>query len=134
MNRIDVIINRIASSGGIMLADLRSGDIELTALLIDTVYNPVWLFEGNDVYAVFKETEVSIAKNFAGLISLRNKIPCTIDKIERGELMSLVKMSCGLVLISSAITTRSVDALALQTGDAVTAMIKANEVTLIEKC
>ncbi len=134
MNRIEVTIQHIAHSGGILLVDLIADGIELTALLIDSVYNPVWLYEGNDIYAVFKETEVSIAKNFSGMISLRNKIPCRIEQIDRGELMSLVKLSFRLISITSAITTRSVDSLELQAGEEVTAMIKANEVTLIEKC
>jgi len=134
MNKLDVIISHVESSGGILLVDMEASDFALTALLIDTVHNPDWIFEGNHVYAVFKETEVSVAKNFSGLISLRNKIPCEIQTIEKGDLMSLIRMTCKSAAITSVITSRSVNALKLEPHDHVTAMIKANEVTLMQKC
>jgi molybdopterin-binding protein len=67
------------------------------------------------------------------MISLRNKIPCTVSYIDRGELMSIIHMSFKNFKIQSAITTRSADMLELKTEDSVTAMIKANEITLMQK-
>ncbi len=133
MNRIEAIIKQVMNSGGIIMVDLETAGLALTALLIDTPHNPAWLKQGNLVYAVFKETEVSIAKDFSGKISLRNKIPCTVIRIERGELMSIIHMMHRSCQLQSAITSRSVDMLDLQKGDEVTAMIKANEVTLMQK-
>lgn len=133
MNRIEVTIKQVMNSGGIIMVDMEEAGLTMTALLIDTPQNPVWLQEGNRIYAVFKETEVSIAKDFSGKISLRNKIPCRVEQIQRGELMSIVHMTFRNYSIQSAITTRSVDMLALQDGDEVTAMIKANEITLMQK-
>ena len=133
MNRIEVIIKQVMNSGGIIMVDMEAPGLELTALLIDAPHNPDWLKQGNRVFAVFKETEVSIAKDFSGKISLRNKIPCTIIRIERGELMSIIHMQYRNCLLQSAITTRSVDMLELVNGNEVTAMIKANEITLMQK-
>lgn len=133
MNRIEVTIKQVVNSGGIIMVDMEAGNLTMTAMLIDASQNPVWLKQGNRVYAVFKETEVSIAKDFSGKISLRNKLPCSVKHIDRGELMSLIHMSFNEDEIYSAITTRSVDMLELNTGDEVTAMIKANEITLMQK-
>ena len=120
-------------SGGIIMVDMEAAGLMITALLIDAPHNPVWLKQGNLVYAVFKETEVSIAKDFTGKISLRNKIPCRVNQVERGELMSIIHMTFMDYQIQSAITTRSVDLLDLKKNDEVTAMIKANEITLMQK-
>jgi molybdate transport system regulatory protein len=133
MNRIEVKIKQVMNSGGIIMVDMEAAGLTMTALLIDAPHNPVWLKQGNLIYAVFKETEVSIAKDFSGKISLRNKIPCRVVKVERGELMSIIHMTFMDCQIQSAITTRSVDMLELKKDDEVTAMIKANEITLMQK-
>jgi molybdate transport system regulatory protein len=133
MNRIEVIIKQVMNSGGIVMVDMEAVGLTLTSLLIDTPNTPGWLKQGNLIYAVFKETEVSIAKNFSGKISLRNKIPCSVSHIERGELMSIIHLTHNNCQLQSAITTRSVDMLELKSGDEVTAMIKANEITLMQK-
>jgi molybdate transport system regulatory protein len=133
MNRIEVTITQVLNSGGIIMVDMEAGDLTMTALLIDTPHHPDWLLRGKRVYAVFKETEVSIARDFTGKISLRNQVPCRVKKVERGELMSIVHMTFLEFRIQSAITTRSVDMLDLKADDEVTAMIKANEITLMLK-
>lgn len=132
MNRIEANIAQISSSGGVILVDMVAENCSMSALLIDVANKPDWLKKDNNVYIIFKETEVSIGKNVEGKISLRNKIPCTITHIERGELMSLVSMDFEGYKINSAITTRSVDMLELEIGDKVTAFIKANELTLMK--
>jgi molybdate transport system regulatory protein len=133
MNRIEVTIKQVMNSGGIIMVDMEAAGLTMTALLIDAPHNPDWLKQGNLIYAVFKETEVSIAKDFSGKISLRNKIPCRVSQVERGELMSIIHMTFMDYQIQSAITTRSVDMLDLKKDDEVTAMIKANEITLMQK-
>ncbi len=133
MNRIEVIIKQVMNSGGIVMVDMEAAGLTLTALLIDAPHNPDWLKPGNVIYAVFKETEVSIAKDFSGKISLRNKIPCRVSYIERGELMSIIHLTRNACQLQSAITTRSVDLLELKKDDEVTAMIKSNEITLMQK-
>jgi molybdate transport system regulatory protein len=133
MNRIEVIIKQVMNSGGIIMVDMEADGLTMTSLMIDTPHNPGWLKQGNQVYAVFKETEVSIAKDFTGKISLRNKIPCRVQQIDRGELMSIIHMTFGDFHIQSAITSRSIDMLDLQKDDEVVAMIKANEITLMQK-
>ncbi len=133
MNRIEVIIKQVMHSGGIIMVDMEAGSLILTALLIDAPNHPGWLIPDNKIYAVFKETEVSIARDFSGKISLRNKIPCRVRMVEKGELLSIVHLAFMDIQIQSAITTRSVEMLDLKTGDEVTAMIKANEITLMQK-
>jgi len=132
MNRIDLIIKEVYCSGGIILVDMETEDIPMSALLIDAADNPDWLKKGNVISAVFKETEVSIAKNLSGIISLRNKLLCSVINIKRGELMSVISLKFQHYIIDSAITTRSVNLLNLKENDEVMALIKANEITLMK--
>jgi molybdopterin-binding protein len=102
-------------------------------MLIESATQPEWLQTGNLIDLIFKETEVSLAKNLSGMISMRNRMKCIVQQIERGELLSKVSLQFQKYTITSAITTRSVDSLNLKIGDEVEALVKANEVSLMKK-
>lgn len=131
MNKLPGIITRIQQSGIIMLIDVKVNETDFAALLIDSVASHEWLYVGAKVNLVFKETEVSLAKNLSGLISMRNRIKGNVTVIEKGELFSKVTLGFGEFPIVSAITTRSVDMMNLSVGNEVEALIKANEVSLM---
>ena len=102
-------------------------------MLIESATRPEWLETGNNIELIFKETEVSLAKNLSGIISMRNRMKCTVKHVERGELLSKISLQFQKYTITSAITTRSVDSLDLKVGDEVEALVKANEVSLMKK-
>lgn len=133
MNKLPGTITNIQQSGAILLVDANVNGHGFSALLIESASQPEWLQIENTVDLVFKETEVSLAKNLSGQISLRNRIQCVVLKIDRGELLSRVFLKFQEYTLSSAITTRSVDSLNLDIGDEVEALIKANEVSLMKK-
>lgn len=133
MNKIPGTITQIQQSGAILLVDIDVDGHQFSALLVQSATPPDWLLAGNPIDVVFKETEVSIAKDLSGIISMRNRMKCTVLQIERGELLSKIDLKFQNFLISSAITTRSVDALELNIGDEVEALVKANEVALMKK-
>lgn len=133
MNKLPGTITNIQQSGAILLVDANVNGHGFSALLIESASQPEWLQIENTVDLVFKETEVSLAKNLSGQISLRNRIQCVVLKIDRGELLSRVFLKFQEYTLSSAITTRSVDSLNLDIGDEVEALIKANEISLMKK-
>lgn len=133
MNKLEVIVKEVRASGGVILADLVADDCMLSAMLTDATGIPEWLIPGNTLYAVFKETEVSLAVEFSGKLSIRNRIPCTVENINRGELLSVIFLNFNGTKLSSAITTRSVDLLGIKPGDSVLALIKANEISIMQK-
>lgn len=133
MNKLSGIISKIQQSGAILLVDVDVNGHGFSAMLIESSTHPEWLQEGNLIYLVFKETEVSLAKNLSGIISLRNRMKCKVQHIERGELLSTVSLLFQNYIVTSAITTRSVDVLQLAIGDEVEALVKANEVSLMKK-
>jgi molybdate transport system regulatory protein len=132
MNKLTGIITQIQQSGAILLADVDVDGQGFSAMLIESATYPHWLQKGNEVGIVFKETEVSLAKNLTGIISLRNRILCNVLNIERGEILSKVVLKFQKHTITSAITTRSVDLLQLIVGEEVEALVKANEISLIK--
>lgn len=132
MNIIPVIIEEVTCSGGVVLVDMRSDNCQLSTILVDGDDLPPWLVKGAGASAVFKESELSVAVNLSGKISLRNRFPCTVKGIESGEIISVVALNFGKHTLHSAITSRSVRALELKIGTEVTALIKANEVFLIK--
>jgi molybdate transport system regulatory protein len=133
MNKLSGKISQIQQSGAILLVDIDVDGHGFSALLIESGAQPEWLQTGNTIELIFKETEVSLAKNLSGLISTRNRMECTVQKIERGDLLSKAVLQFRQHTITSAITTRSVDLLELKYGDRVEALVKANEISLIKK-
>lgn len=133
MNKLPGKISKVQQSGAILLVDVDVNGHGFSALLIESATHPEWLQAGNTIDLVFKETEVTLAKNLSGIISMRNRMKCTVQQIERGELLSKISLKFQEYRITSAITTRAVDSLQLAIGDEVEALVKANEVSLMKK-
>jgi molybdopterin-binding protein len=66
------------------------------------------------------------------MLSARNQLPAVVKSVKFGNVMAEVAMEVAGVEIVSAITRGSAEALKLQPGDRVKAIIKATEV-LVEK-
>jgi len=132
MNKIKGKVKNITSGKDVSLVEVDTP--------IGTVHSVVIgdgsLFEhlqvGKDVYVLFKETEVSIGKDLSGQISLRNRFRCVIKRIEEGQVLSRIILDCGGTEIVSIITTGSVKRMGLENGDNVCALVKTNEVSLME--
>jgi len=133
MNKLTGKISQIQQSGAILLVDVDVDGHGFSAMLIESATQPEWLQTGNTINLIFKETEVSLAKNLSGMISMRNRMKCTVLQIDRGELLSKVSLQFQKYKLTSAITTRSVNSLDLKIGDEVEALVKANEVSLMKK-
>jgi molybdate transport system regulatory protein len=133
MNKLTGIITQIQKSGAILLIDVEVDGHGFSALLIESSSHPQWLMEGNPVDLVFKETEVVMAKQLSGAISMRNRMLCKVLQAERGELLSKITLKFKDYLITSAITSRAVDSLQILVGDEIEALVKANEISLMKK-
>jgi molybdate transport system regulatory protein len=131
MNKLQGIIISIQKSDAIMLIDINVQGQNFSALLIESGPTPSWLYVGNLIFIVFKESEVSLAKDLKGEISMRNRMKCTVHSINRGKVLSIVTMKFISYTITSAITTRSIDALNISEGQDIEALIKSNELSLV---
>jgi len=87
---------------------------------------------GKKVMLSIKGFSVAIAKNFSGELSYSNQIKTTVDSITQGKLLCSLKLLVEDEYIESIITTESLKRLNIKVGDNVIALIKANEVSIVE--
>ncbi|CAG0951114.1 hypothetical protein MTYP_00196 [Methylophilaceae bacterium] len=133
MNRLNGRIAAIQSNDHLSLVDVAVGNDLFTATLLETPETYSYLNVGEKVDLLFKETEVSLAKNLSGLISLRNRFTVKVVGIERGEIMSAVKLDYAGCPLTSVITSRAADRLQIVAGDMLEALVKANEIALMQE-
>lgn len=128
MNKLRGTIVTVESAGQVRLVDVHVDGITFSAILLEAGER---LQPGQNVTLAFKETEVSLAKNLSGLISLRNRMAARIHAIDKGKLLTQVTLDYRGAQVISVITTRSAERLTLQIGDEVEALVKANEMTIL---
>lgn len=87
---------------------------------------------GKKVKLSIKPTNISIAKDFIGEISLSNQLVATIQYIENGELLSSISLKVGDFLLESIITVDSSKRMNLQIDDEVKILIKASNLSIEE--
>ena len=132
MNRLKGEISSITTEGNLSLVTITCGEITLKSVIIEKPGTVPYLKTGHPVNILFKETEVVIGKNTELPISLQNRIPCKIDRIESGKLLSKIVLKTSTDEIVAIITSNAVEQLALEPGLPVLAMIKTNEIMLSE--
>ncbi len=131
MNVLNGVITQIQSHEGISLVKAKTTkDIVFTSIVLDTSETAEYLKEGNDIKIIFKETEVIISKDAELNISVQNQIPCIIQSIKTGKLLSQVNLLFGETIIKSIITSNACKQLQLKENDKVMALIKTNEISL----
>ncbi len=94
MNSLKGIIKSIKSDEHFSIVEIDSNGNTFKSIIIETADSAPFLKKGSDIKIMFKETEVSIAKNFSGMISMQNKMHCIIKEITKGKLLS--KLILGL--------------------------------------
>ena len=130
MNKLAGIIVGIESSAEMSLVEVNvSGDI-FTSIVLETPQTAPYLKVGNNITLLFKETEVSLAKDLAGRISLRNHFSSLIKKIELYQLLATITLDYQGQEIVSIITAKSANKLGLKENESVDWLVKTNEVSL----
>jgi len=93
---------------------------------------------GVQVKLACKPTAVALAKptvdveSFCSMLSYSNQLKVQIVAINRGKLLSSIVLKLGVFLLESMTSTDAVERLDLQKGDEVIALIKANELSILE--
>jgi molybdopterin-binding protein len=87
---------------------------------------------GKKVKLSVKPTNISIAKNLSGDISLSNKLVAIIENIDNGKLLCSLSLKIYDVLLESIITVDSSKRMNLQIGDEVSIFIKASDLSIEE--
>ena len=87
---------------------------------------------GKKVELSVKPSNISIAKNLIGEISLSNQIVATIQSLENGQLLTSVILKINDTILESIITVDSSKRMNLQIGESVTILIKASNLSIAE--
>ncbi len=132
MNQLTGTIVDIQSSDYISLINVDvHGDI-FSSIILEGKKGPLNYQKGEQVVVIFKETEVGIAKDLSGLISLRNRMKGRIEKVDKEQILSRIILNYRGRRIEAVISTRSTEQMGLSEGDAVEWLVKTNEVTLMK--
>jgi molybdate transport system regulatory protein len=131
MNRLPGRIASVEVCGSVALVDITVGERRYTATLLGMGEQVAAWHAGRPVTLLFRETEVALAKNLSGLISLRNRMKGIVTALEHGHLLSRVSFAVDGHVISSVITSRSLAMLGLAVGDEVEGLVKANEMNVM---
>jgi molybdate transport system regulatory protein len=132
MNRLRGTIAAVESNDHLSLVEVDVGATRFTAILLETPQDAEYLAAGRAVTLLFKETEVSLARDLRGQISLRNRFPVTVTAVRRGGILSQVSLDFEGASLQSVVTTRSIAGMAIAAGDRVEALVKSSAMSLTE--
>lgn len=130
MNILKGHIDSIKVNGDLSIVKVRVGSSVFSTILIDTPETAPYLFVGNEVKIIFKETEVILGVGDMSGISLRNKMKGKVSHIESDTLLSKVSIDTEMGTITSIITSNAVKQLKIVQDMELTAMVKTNELML----
>ncbi|MET9957861.1 TOBE domain-containing protein [Streptomyces sp. NPDC006326] len=122
-----------AITAGQAMATVRvrlEGGQDITAAITKDAVKDLGIADGSAVTALVKATEVALATGPVEGISIRNQLRGTVSGIDAGAAMASVKVDVDGGGLTAAITRDAVDALGLEAGSPVVALIKSTEISL----
>lgn len=132
MNKLKGNIIDIQSSDNISIIHVDvEGDV-LSSIVLEGKKGPSNYKVKDPVTLLFKETEVGLAKNLTGMISLRNRFKAVIKKIDKGPVLAKVTLTYRNTIIESIISAQSAAQMKLKEKEEVEWLVKTNEVTLMK--
>lgn len=129
MNQIPATVTQIRSIDNLTVVGFESFGVQMRmmALGMNALIEPK-----SRVILGAKASHVSLAKNLQGDLSISNRLEAKVESLKRGELLCSVKLRFHGTLIESIITMDSAEAMRLQEGDTVLALIKSSELSIVE--
>ena len=132
MNKLKGKIVDIQSSDNISIIHVDiEGDV-FSSIVLEGKKGPANYKIKDSVTLLFKETEVGIAKNLSGMISLRNRFKASIKKIDKGSILAKITLNYKNYTIESIISAESTNQMKLKDKEEIEWLVKTNEVTLMK--
>ena len=132
MNKLKGKIVDIQSSENISIVFVDvDGDV-FSSIVLEGEKGPTSYKIKDSVTLLFKETEVGLAKDLTGMISLRNRFKATIKKIDKGPILAKITLTYKNHLIESIISAQSTAQMKLKEKEEVEWLVKTNEVTVMK--
>lgn len=132
-NRLPATITGIKKGKLNAHVNLEWEGIPLSIIITSTSCDEMKLEEGDEIEALFKASNVIIAKGLSGKLSARNILPGRIIEIKEGFPLALVTLDASGHRIAAELTVSSVKDMALEVGEEVEAVIKSSELILAKR-
>ena len=129
MSQIIATINKIHNIDNLNIVEFDFFGKTLKMMSLDLNKN---VQIGKKVKLAVKPTNISIAKNLFGEISLSNQLVVNIKSIENGQLLSSIILEVNDTIFESIITADSSKRMNLQKNEQVTILIKASDLSILE--
>jgi len=104
--------------------------IPLSGIITSASANEMNLTEGDKVDALFKASDVILARNLSGQLSARNIFTGYIVEIIKSFPLAMVNMDASGCKVSAEITLSSLETMGLKEGESVDVVIKSSELIL----
>lgn len=131
MNKLHGHIHTIETGGSLSRVGVTMTPEQLLhVIVIDTPETAAYLTPSHPVKVLFKETAVIISSSPAKDLSIENAIPASVDRLEKGKLLSSVKLNSAMGSMEAIIPTTTCIAMGLRPGQKVTALVKLNDMML----
>ncbi|PPK61555.1 transporter [Malaciobacter marinus] len=128
MNEFKAVVSKIDNLDNLNIVEFSFFDITLSMMSLDLHSIEV----GTKVLLTVKASNVAIAKELQGQISLANSIQSDIIKLDMGKLLTSIKLQHKNTTITSIITTKSAKRLNLKENDCVSAIFKSSDLSIKE--
>lgn len=132
MNSLKGTITTIKVHQSLSLVSVDVGGFLIKSIVNETPETANYLKEGTNIHVLFKETEVVLGSFMDHAISLQNRLPGKVGRINKGELLADLLINTPLGDIEAVITADASSQMKLAIGTEVMAMIKTNEIMLSE--
>ena len=123
MNTLSGIVAESSSADGVHLLQVDVAGSRCVALLLG---DGVPAHPGQPVRLAFRELDVALALAPQAGLSIRNQLPCQVVAVAHGALLSRAALQFGDSTLHAVITRAAAQALALQAGQPVVALIKSH--------
>jgi len=132
MNKLNGVIREVKASDSMSIIKVDVDGDAFSAIILEGKNMPANYKAKDSVSVLFKETEVGLAKNLSGMISLRNRFKALVTKVDKGPILSRVVLNYKNNKLESVISTQSCEEMQVAVKDVVEFLVKTNEVTLMK--
>ncbi|MBL7473236.1 TOBE domain-containing protein [Robertkochia sediminum] len=134
MNSLKGHITGMQSEGSLTMVHVDlEGNLPLEVMVIDTPETVNYLRNGREIEVLFKETELILSREAIPNISVHNRIPCRVYRLEEGKILTRIYLNSEAGPMTALLPTTALSTMQLTEGTALTALVKFNEIMLASR-
>jgi len=127
MNRLTATVKEIVNIDNLHITTCQLGmqSLKMVSLELSKV-----LEVGKEVNLSVKSTNILLAKNFTGYISILNQLKAKVTAVDNGQLLSSIQVDVEGFTLESLVTSEASLSMELSEGDEVLVLLKGSEVSV----